>query len=212
MYPTFLTRSGSKRSQSANGTTRARLSLLQLEERAVPAAALALTKLTNGTDNNAAPGVFVPPGKYDHAEAQIVQRTNEGYWISVNNTLTAGGFFGGNRVSLTPTVLMRAGETFNAEVGISFNDVNLPYGDFQANLFRTRLSYSFTPRIYSQALLQYNAQTSLWSTNLRFGWLQDANTGLFVVFNDTQDFTGQESLTIGRSLTVKFSRMFDLLR
>ena len=159
-----------------------------------------------------APGVFVPPGIYDHAEAQIVQRTNEGYWISVNNTLTAGGFFGGNRVSLTPTVRMRAGETFNAEIGISFNDVNLPWGDFQANLFRTRLSYSFTPRIYTQALLQYNSQTSLWSTNLRFGWLQDANTGLFVVFNDTQDVTEREAFTLGRSLTVKFSRMFDVLR
>jgi hypothetical protein len=159
-----------------------------------------------------APGVFVPPGSYDHVEAQIVQRTNEGYWISVNNTLTAGGFFGGNRVSLTPTVTMRAGETFNAEIGISYNNVNLPWGDFNANLYRTRLSYSFTPRIYTQALLQYNSQTSLWSTNLRFGWLQDANTGLFVVFNDTQDVSEIEAFTLGRSLTVKFSRMFDVLR
>jgi hypothetical protein len=159
-----------------------------------------------------APGVFVPPGMYDHAEAQIVQRTNEGYWISLNNTLTAGGFFGGNRVSLTPTLRMRGGDSFNAEVGISYNNVNLPFGDFHANLYRTRLSYSFTPRIYSQALLQYNSQTSLWSTNLRFGWLQDANTGLFVVFNDTQDVTEREAFTLGRSLTVKFSRMFDVLR
>ena len=48
------------------------------------------------------------------------------------------------------------------------------------------MSYSFTPRIYVQALLQYNDRARLWSTNLRFGWLQTANTGLFVVYNDTQ--------------------------
>ncbi|MGQ0734027.1 MAG: DUF5916 domain-containing protein [Acidobacteriota bacterium] len=158
------------------------------------------------------PGVFVPTGQYDHSEAQIVLRTNEGNWISFNNSFTAGGFFGGDRFSLTPTVRMRAGDTFNAEVGINFNDVSLPWGDFQANLYRTRLSYSFTPRMYTQALLQYNSQTSLWSTNLRFGWLQDANTGIFVVYNDTQDFTEREAVTLGRSLTVKFSRMFDVLR
>ncbi len=158
------------------------------------------------------PGVFVPPGLYDHAEAQIVLRTNEGYWLSFNNTLTAGGFFGGDRVSVTPTVRLRAGDTFNAEVGLNFNDVHLPWGAFQANLLRTRLSYSFTTRMYAQALLQYNSQASLWSTNLRFGWLQDANTGLFVVYNDTQDYSARESITLGRSLTVKFSRMFDVLR
>lgn len=159
-----------------------------------------------------APGVFVPPGMYDHAEAQIVLRTNEGYWLSFNNTLTAGGFFGGDRVSLSPTVRLRAGDTFNAEIGVNVNDVTLPWGDFQANLYRTRMSYSFTPRMYAQALLQYNSQVSLWSTNLRFGWLQDANTGLFVVYNDTQDYTNRESITLGRSLTIKFSRMIDVFK
>jgi hypothetical protein len=158
------------------------------------------------------PGVFVPPGMYDHAEAQIVLRTNEGHWISFNGMLTAGGFFGGDRVSVSPAVNLRGGERVTAEVGVTVNDVHLPGGDFQANLFRTRLSYSFTPRIYTQALLQYNSQTSLWSTNLRFGWLQDANTGLFVVFNDTQDYSDRDAQTLGRSVTVKFSRMFDVLR
>jgi hypothetical protein len=158
------------------------------------------------------PGVFVAPGKYDHAEAQIVLRTNEGHWVSVSNTLTAGGFFGGNRVSVNPTLRLRAGETFNAEFGLDFNDVDLPWGRFQANLYRTRLSYSFTTRMYAQTLIQYNSQVRLWSTNLRFGWLQDANTGLFLVYNDTQDYSGRDPITLGRTFTVKFSRMFDLLR
>jgi hypothetical protein len=158
------------------------------------------------------PGVFVPPGMYDHAESQIVLRTNEGHWVSVSNTLTAGGFFGGRRTSLNPTLRLRAGDTFNAELGVDFNDVDLPWGAFHANLYRTRLSYSFTTRMYAQALLQYNSQVSLWSTNLRFGWLQDANTGLFLVYNDTQDYSDRETITLGRSFTVKFSRMFDVLR
>lgn len=47
--------------------------------------------------------------------------------------------------------------------------------------------------------------------NFRFGWLQAANTGLFVVYNETRDF-GDTGLAIpDRSFIVKFSRLFDLL-
>ena len=63
------------------------------------------------------------------------------------------------------------------------------------------------------ALLQYNDVVDNWSTNLRLGWLQTANTGLFVVYNENRA-TDPDPLGLGvrdRSLTVKFSRLFDLL-
>ena len=34
--------------------------------------------------------------------------------------------------------------------------------------------------------MQYNDRADLWSMNLRFGWLQAANTGLFIVYTDTR--------------------------
>jgi hypothetical protein len=77
------------------------------------------------------------------------------------------------------------------------------------------VSYSFSPRIFIQSLLQYNDRADLWSMNMRFGWLQAANTGLFIVYNDSRGlydlFPDREQRT-DRSLTVKFSRMFDVLR
>jgi hypothetical protein len=92
------------------------------------------------------------------------------------------------------------------------NDVALPWGRFVTNLVRTRVSYSFTPRVYVQGLLQYNDRAQIWSSNLRFGWLQSSNTGLFVVFNDVQDLDDLSTRRVGRSLVVKFSRLFDLLQ
>jgi hypothetical protein len=94
------------------------------------------------------------------------------------------------------------------------NDVDLPWGDFVTNLVRTRLSYSFNPRTFVQGLVQYNDRADLWSMNVRFGWLQAANTGLFIVYTDTRglyDLIPRPERT-DRSLTVKFSRMFDVLR
>jgi hypothetical protein len=160
------------------------------------------------------PGIVVPPGTYDHAEVQLVYMSNQGAPFSVSLRTTVGGFFGGDRVSLNPTVKMRAGDALTAEVSYSRNDVTLPGGAFVTNLVRTRVSYSFTSRIFTQALIQYNDRADLWSMNFRFGWLQAANTGLFVVYTDTRglyDLFDRPERT-DRSFIVKYSYMFDLFR
>jgi hypothetical protein len=160
------------------------------------------------------PGVIVPPGTYDHAEAQIVAMSNQGAPFSVSLRVTAGGFFGGERLAVNPTVRMRAGDALTTEINYQRNDITLPWGEFTTNLVRTRVSYSFSPRIFTQALIQYNDRADLWSMNFRFGWLQAANTGLFVVYTDTRglyDLFERPERT-DRSFIVKYSYMFDLFR
>jgi hypothetical protein len=157
------------------------------------------------------PDVFVPPGEYEHAELQLVFITNQAASLSFEGRANIGGFFGGDRVALTPSLKGRVGETFQAEVEWSRNDIDLPAGSFVVNLARARVSYSFTPRVFVQALLQYNDKIDNWSTNLRLGWLQTANTGLFVVYNENRDTLSGGVGVRNRSLTVKFSRLLDLL-
>jgi hypothetical protein len=70
--------------------------------------------------------------------------------------VTAGGFFGGDRVQLNPQFRLRVGDRFNTEISWDRNDVDLPWGQFVTNLGRTRVSYSFSPRVFVQGLLQYN--------------------------------------------------------
>ena len=158
------------------------------------------------------PGVIVPTGTYDHAEAEIIANTNRAAPAYVRFVMRTGGFFGGSRVSPTLSSTVRMGDAFNVNVSYSRNDVDLPWGDFVTNLMRTRVSLSFTPRLYVQALLQYNDQSEIWSTNLRFGWLQSSNTGLFVVYNDTQDLDDLPAERFGRSFVVKYSHLLDVLR
>ena len=160
------------------------------------------------------PGIVVPPGTYDHAEAQLVYMSNQGAPLSVQMRVTAGGFFGGDRLALTPTIKFRAGDALTTEFNYQRNEVDLPGGAFVTNLIRTRVSYSFSSRVFTQALVQYNDRADLWSMNFRFGWLQAANTGLFVVYTDSRglyDLFDRPERT-DRSLIVKYSYMFDLFR
>ncbi len=157
------------------------------------------------------PGVLVPPGAYEHVEVQPVFFTNQAAPFSFRVGAFLGGFFGGSRTQWEPSMRLRLGDSFNGEISFSRNDIDLPGGAFSTNLWSSRASYSFTPRLYLQALIQYNDRANIWSSNLRFGWLREANTGLFVVYNDTQGLSGTELLRPDRSLTIKYSRLFNIL-
>ena len=168
---------------------------------------------------NIAPGVTVPVGSYDNAEAQIVGISPVSKPVSINLHTVIGGYYTGHRVAIAPTVKFRAGEQLSGTLTINYNRISLPEGDFEANLFRLRASYSFSPRVFVQSLVQYNQQTSYLSGNFRFGWLQSANAGLFIVYNEGRE---RDALNEGlrddssfgqvrdRSLVIKFSRLIDI--
>jgi hypothetical protein len=156
-------------------------------------------------------GVTVPTGTYDNSEAAIVFYTNRGAPVSLELRAIAGGFFDGDRLSLSPTLRFRLGDTFNTEIGWRYNDIDLEAGAFETNLGILRASYSFTPKIYLQGLLQYNDRDDIWASNLRFGWLTRASAGLYVVYNEIQEIDGTGTVIPGRSITIKYSHLFDVL-
>jgi hypothetical protein len=158
-----------------------------------------------------ADGVVVPVGTYAHNEAQLSYESNRGASVSIGVRARVGGFFGGHRTSVGPTLNMRSGDTFRVSLQWSRDDVDLPGGQFIANLTSAQVAYNFSPRRFFQALLQYNDSADLWSANLRLGLLGQANTGLFLVYTDTRGLHTAIPPGGGRSVILKFSRMFDLV-
>jgi len=157
-------------------------------------------------------GVQVDAGEYDDRELQLVFKTNQAAPLSLDLSARIGGFFGGDRVNLAPTVRYRIGEAFTSELTWDHNDIRLPGpdGNVRINVSRLRLSYSFTPRMLLQALVQYDDRRDLVATNLRFSWLQSAKAGLYLVYNEVDDDTLRGPAEKRREFTVKFSRIIDL--
>jgi hypothetical protein len=126
--------------------------------------------------------------------------------VDLSSRSILGGSFGGERYLNTATVGLRVGDKFNSEYSVALNDVHLPDGDFLATLFAGRFTYVFTPRINTQAFIQYNSSADLWSLNLRLSILEQANTGLFLVYNDVYRYGGPDN----RSVTLKYTHVFDI--
>ena len=154
--------------------------------------------------------VTIDPGIYDHKEFQFVMFTNPNNKTSFRNRTYIGGYFGGSRISSSNKVNLRLGDKFNAETNFNYNHLKLPNGLTNVVITGLRLAYSFTPRMFLQSLVQYNNVSEITSVNARFGWLKNANTGLFVVINIVRDNDFLNQLN-NQSITIKYSYQFDLL-
>ena len=156
-------------------------------------------------------GIPVPPGRYDFNEVQYSYNYDRSAPVSFGMRATVAGFFGGDIVTLRPSINARYGETVNLSVSYSRNDIDLPNGSVVTNLTNVRAAYNFSPRLFVQTLLQHNDSADLWSVNFRVGWLQDANTGLFLVYNETEGIGDIVPSFAGRSVILKYSYLFDVL-
>lgn len=154
--------------------------------------------------------VVVPTGSYGGWEAAFVFFTDQSRTLSFNSRFNWGSFLSGSKRTSSADATVRIGARSSATAAVSYNDVDLAEGEFTTTLASLRLGYYFTPRLYLQSLVQYSDQIDSWSANVRFGWLNTAGTGLFIVYNEVQ---GIEELMgpQGRSLILKFTRQFGVL-
>ena len=155
--------------------------------------------------------VTIPVGYYNNEELQLVVITNPNNAFSIRTRTFIGGYFDGRRISNSGTAQWRIGDRFVSSLTFSQNALKLGGGDVDALVGGLRLSYSFTPRIYVQSLIQRNNISNITSANVRFAWLQNANTGLFVVVNIVRDYDLIDRLN-NQVFTVKYTHRFDLLK
>ena len=157
-----------------------------------------------------APGVTLPAGSYDFPNIGLDWETNAASALSMSLRGDFAGFYNGTRSGGTMTLTYRRGASITSSLLLDYNDVKLDQGRFIKSIIGARVAYFFTPRVFIQSLAQFNDQASAWTTNLRFGWLNTAATGLFIVLNDGEQadsfFNWQRPQS--RALTVKFTRQF----
>ena len=153
--------------------------------------------------------VVVQPGDYEGWETVIVFNTDRSARIVLDSRFTFGHFLSGDRRGANATITFRESERFSTGLRMDVNDVSLAEGDFSTTLAGFNFGYFFTPRIYLQSIFQYSTQLDTWSANARFGWLNTAGTGLFIVYNETQGFDTLDG-PLGRSLILKFTRQLNL--
>jgi len=154
--------------------------------------------------------VTIPPGLYTWWNSVFEYRHNPSAPVSPNIAVRHGSFYDGDTIGFESDISTRVGSRFIGSIGWNRQNIDLPGGSFHTDLILVKVSYAFTTLASIQALVQYNNQSSLISSNIRLALLNRSGTGLFVVYNDRRDTTTFNPYeTLGRSFIVKYTRLFD---
>ena len=157
-------------------------------------------------------GIIVQPGAYQNWEMAWRWNTNQAAPLSYSGALNNGGFLSGTKTTVDTTINYRYRSKIITSATWSYNDVDLVEGSFITNLGQFRISYNFSPLIYLQAFVQYNDDLDLWTSNIRFSWLNTAGTGLFIVYNNATGLGNERFGPQNRSFIVKYNYQFDVLQ
>ena len=151
--------------------------------------------------------VVIPIGSYDYNEFRLAYNSNRSKLFSASVNLTQGGFYDGDRTSMSlgATVLLKPRLT--GTLSYERNDVDVPAGKVRADLYILRGLYSVSPAMFVDALVQYNAETRRVLTTGRFNFTYRPLSDLSIVFNENRSTESSVRPEPIRALMLKFTRL-----
>lgn len=156
-----------------------------------------------------APGVVVPAGGYTATTSRISYTLGQQRRVSGRLSAATGTLYDGTKSELTYSGRWGVVPRFSIEPGVTWNWVQLPYGDFTARLLSARFTVTPTARMLISSLVQLNLDQETTSSSLRLRWEYTGGSELFVVYSDGRDTTtGGFPGLVNRTVAIKATRLF----
>ena len=134
------------------------------------------------------PDVVLPVGGYGFRDVEATYTIGAQRRLTGIVTVRGGEYFNGNiwsvgfsrgRLALTPEL--------SVEPTLSENWIDTPHGSFHTRLIVSRVTYTFSPRMFFGGLIQYNSAANAVSTNLRLRWEYSPGSEIFFVYTEDRD-------------------------
>ena len=156
------------------------------------------------------PDVTIPVGGYGFRDLFVSYLMGQQRRLSGTVFVQRGGFYDGEITAFGyRQARLEVTRKLTIEPAVQINRIELPNGPFTATLGSTRVTHTFTPRMFFSGLVQYNSTAAALGTNLRFRWEYQPGSELFVVYNDQRDTALRRTpLLETRALIVKVTRLF----
>jgi hypothetical protein len=162
---------------------------------------------------NIASGVAIPDGRYDFRSVNVGYTFGPQRPYSGSLSAEYGSFYEGTRTTVGfQRARIEVTPQLSLEPSLAFNWVDLPWGDFTQHVASTRLSYSFSPRLYLSGLVQYATSSNALSGNFRLRWEYAPGSEIFIVYTEERDtdvFDRFSELS-NRGLVIKVTRLLRL--
>ena len=149
--------------------------------------------------------ITIPVDEYHFNSFRVSINTDDSKMVSLQLGTNFGGFFDGERVGFDIGPDFKPNGHFSLEPRFQFNRVTLPAGSFNASIFGTRVSYSFSTRFFTKLFAQWNSDDKVVSANFLLNYIYRPGSDFYLVFNQTYDSsdsgTGLEETTFVGKMT-----------
>ena len=136
-------------------------------------------------------------------------RSSTSFWrafaratLSGSIEATSGEFWTGRQRSVKSGLRVRLNSHVATSATFGRSVIRLPQGSYTADLLGMRLDWSFTPRMFLNAFVQYNGETDTWLSNVRYNVMHRPLSDIYVVWNETR-LPG----VTARALMLKYTHM-----
>lgn len=151
------------------------------------------------------PDVAIPVGDYSYSQWVFQANSDASRMISGDIEYRIGHFYSGDITRLLLSGTFRPSYRLSVVNRYSYNDVRLPEGAFSTHLFRTKLDYYFSTRMFLNAFIQYNSDRRQVTSNIRFNFIHHPLSDLFLVYNEARELSGAR--LNDRAFTIKYTHM-----
>ncbi len=138
--------------------------------------------------------VELAPGDYVSNSGSVGFRTDNSKFFSASGTLRFAEFFGGDRTTYQVGIGLRTGKYLNMDATVSHQEFDLPVpnGTFNATTFGMNLNAAWSRKLFANSLIQYDNFSGDLQANVRIDWIHSPGADLFIVFNTSYNFTGED--------------------
>jgi hypothetical protein len=154
-------------------------------------------------------GVVVPGGGYNYQNIRTTYSLGQQRPISGRLAFGYGSLYEGTRTEASYGGRVAILPQFALEPSLSLNWVDLPYGEFSAQLLNSRFIFTPSPRMIISSLVQYNISGHGLTSSARLRWEYRPGSELFLVYSDGRNFLDGQgpSGLLNRSVALKITRL-----
>jgi len=148
--------------------------------------------------------VVIPAGDYPFEGFSVSYTSDESKLLFGDLSYGWGDFYDGESTTLNLGVRFRPNYRLSTSIDYQRNEVDLPAGAFTIDLVGLRMDYSFNPRMFMNAFVQYSSDTNQVSSNIRFRLIHRPLSDIYIVYNEQRDPVLDKT---DWSLTLKYTHL-----
>ncbi len=133
--------------------------------------------------------VTIPAGGYTYTDARVWFRSNVSRRLQGTASISAGGFFNGDRTSYDANAFYKFSEYLSLGANVTHNVFSFPdLEDVSNTVLGINIGAAANRDLFSSALIQYDTVSRNLQANIRVNWIHTPGSDLFVVFNTAHHF------------------------